>query len=82
MCVSVAVATTGWHHAQQCWRRGELVDRLAVFGPNSGQHPRPWGGGGRDGAASKLAPQAGKARICSTLLRQSGGVGIQPARTR
>ena len=45
MCVSVAVETTGWYHAQQSWRRGELVDRLAVFGPNSGQQAHPGGGG-------------------------------------
>ena len=50
MCVSVAVETTGWYHAQQSWRRGEVVDRLAVFGPNSGKQAHPWegraGGGG------------------------------------
>ena len=82
MCVSVAVETTGWYHAQQSWRRGEVVDRLAVFGPNSGKQAHPWEGragggeGGGNGAASKSAPQAGKARICSTLQRQSGGIWV------
>ena len=51
MCVSVAVETTGWYHAQQSWRRGEVVDRLAVFGPNSGQQGAPLGGAGRGGMA-------------------------------
>ena len=53
------------------------MDRLAVFGP--GKQVQPWegrAGGGGGGAASKLAPQAGKARICSTLQRQSGGIWV------
>ena len=71
MCVSVAVETTGWQPAQQCWHRGELVNKLQCSAQTRGSAGATLGG--VNGAASKMAPQAGEPRICSTLQRQSGG---------
>ena len=79
MCVSVAVETTGWQPAQQCWHRGELVNKLQCSAQTRAAQAHPWGGEWR-------RQQSGAAGGEITDLQHSSAaiwwhLGMQPART-
>ena len=61
LCVSAAVATTGWHHAQQRRRRGELVDLQLLCSAKIGAaQAHPGAGEARRRQQNGSAPQAEK----------------------
>ena len=72
LCVSAAVETTGWHHAQQRRRYGELVDLQLLYSAKLGAaqaHP----GAGEAWRRRKMVARPRRGKIY-TLQRQSGGI--------
>ena len=60
LCVSAAVETTGWHHAQQRRRYGELVDLQLLYSAKLGAAQAHPGAGEACRQQNSSAPQAGE----------------------